>query len=130
MLKKNPPRKNVYDDNCHGSRYLLKIKTQKVNLLKCVSVSKILEFRLWTSPEKVMHTSQFITLPKGFNVNYIANGDSYFRNISDKCIRQVISTLKMTKECVGPELTDGFFGYALTHQVLYLHILKKVIQII
>lgn len=90
-----------------------------------VLARKILDYRLWTSPQKIIRKSH-IALSRDFNEDSIANGDLYFRNISDKCIRQVISTCEITPECFESELIDDFSGYALTHQVLHLHIFKKV----
>lgn len=86
----------------------------------------MLDPTLWTSAQSLIHKSN-ITLPaKWYNKDILANGDSYFRNISDKCIGQVLSSCNVTYECFQPEFRKQFFGYALTHQVLYIHILKKV----
>lgn len=79
---------------------------------------------------KIIRKSRHVTLPEGFDENYIIRDDLYFRNISDKCIRQTVSNCQITLDCYRPELSDEFFGYPLTHQVLYIHILNKVPNII
>lgn len=88
---------------------------------------KILDHELWISPQTLIHKSN-ITLPSKiwYDKDILANGDAYFRNISDKCISQVIFSCNVTYECFQPELQNHFFRYALTHQVLYIHLLKKV----
>lgn len=90
----------------------------------------ILDYKLWISPQELKHKSN-ITLPAKiwFDENNLANGDAYFRNISDKCIGQVIFSCNVTYECFQLEFRKQFFGYALTHQVLYIHLLKKVSKI-
>lgn len=99
----------------------------RVYCIKLFPDKKMLDYRLWTSLPTIIRKSRQITLPRGFDENFIIRGDLYFRNISDKCIHQIISNCEISLECYRPELSDEFFGYALTHQVLYIHILNKVI---
>ncbi|VVC45434.1 Protein of unknown function DUF4735 [Cinara cedri] len=87
---------------------------------------KILDPRLWMSTERIVRKShKRARLPAMFDVDSLTDGDQYFRDISDECLRQAITTCQITPECIQPELLDNFFGYAHTHQVLYLHVLKK-----
>lgn len=87
------------------------------------------DHNLWTSSSEIVRTSPR-TLPatRGmFNADRVADDDLFYRNISDKCIFQAVTACRTTPECLVPELaTDGVSGYALTHQVLYAHVLKKV----
>lgn len=89
----------------------------------------MLDYHLWTSLPKILHKSH-VMLPREFNEDFFDKSDLYFRNISDKCIEQMISVCEISPECYRPELNDEYFGYALTHQVLYIHILNKVSIII
>ncbi|XP_026807095.1 UPF0764 protein C16orf89 homolog [Rhopalosiphum maidis] len=103
----------------------LYLKFYKNNLLD--STRKILDHKLWISPQTLIHKSN-ITLPAKIwhDKDILDNGDVYFRNISDKCIGQAISSCNVTHECFQPEFQKQFFRYALTHQVLYIHLLKKM----
>ncbi|XP_015371024.1 PREDICTED: UPF0764 protein C16orf89 homolog [Diuraphis noxia] len=103
----------------------LYVKFYKNNLMD--STRTILDHKLWISPQTLKHKSN-ITLPTKvwFDEDILADGDAYFRNISDKCIGQVISSCNVTYECFQLEFKKRFFGYALTHQVLYIHLLRKM----
>ncbi|KAE9542805.1 hypothetical protein AGLY_002716 [Aphis glycines] len=97
----------------------------KNNLLD--STKEILDHELWISPQTLIHKSN-ITLPSKiwYDKDILAKSDGYFRNISDKCISQVIFSCNVTYECFQLEFQNHFFRYALTHQVLYIHLLKKM----
>ncbi|XP_025193402.1 UPF0764 protein C16orf89 homolog [Melanaphis sacchari] len=114
MYKLNKMIKNLYS------------KFYRNNVLNSIT-KKILDHKLWISPQTLIHKSN-ITLPAKiwYDKDILANGDAYFRNISDKCIGQVIFSCNVTYECFQPEFQKQFFRYALTHQVLYIHLLKKM----
>ncbi|CAI6342790.1 unnamed protein product [Macrosiphum euphorbiae] len=113
MYKLNTMIRNLY------------VKFYKNNLMD--SMRTILDHKLWISPKTFKHKSN-ITLPSKiwFDEDILANGDAYFRNISDKCIGQVISSCSVTYECFQLEFQKQFLGYSLTHQVLYIHLLKRM----
>ncbi|XP_003245325.1 UPF0764 protein C16orf89 homolog [Acyrthosiphon pisum] len=113
MYKLNTMIRNLY------------VKFYKNNLMD--SMRTILDHKLWISPQTLKHKSN-ITLPAKiwFDEDILAYGDAYFRNISDKCIGQVISSCRVTYECFQLEFQKQFLGYALTHQVLYIHLLKRM----
>ncbi|XP_025425281.1 UPF0764 protein C16orf89 homolog [Sipha flava] len=97
---------------------------------KTITVSrKMFDHNLWTSSSEIVRTSPG-TSPTArglFDADRVADDDLFYRNISDGCIFQAVTACRTTPECLVPELAaDGVSGYALTHQVLYAHVLKKM----
>lgn len=89
------------------------------------SAKRILDKKLWTSFRKFTRKTHEVPL-SDIDMKSMDTEDLFFQNVSDTCILELLTDCRPSTKCIRSELEDNFLGYALTHQVLYIHILKKV----
>ncbi|XP_050541127.1 UPF0764 protein C16orf89 homolog isoform X3 [Daktulosphaira vitifoliae] len=97
----------------------------KANITVSKITKRILDNNLWTSFRKFIWKTHVIPI-SDFDMKSMASEDLFFQNVSDTCILELLTDCRPSTKCIRSELEDNFLGYALTHQVLYIHILKKM----
>ncbi|XP_050422183.1 UPF0764 protein C16orf89 homolog [Adelges cooleyi] len=100
-------------------------KFYRTNITEPKITKKILDPELWTSSKEIIHSTHHLPINEADMDSSVVE-DLFFQNVSDTCILELLTSCRPSAKCIRSELEDNFLGYALTHQVLYIHILKKM----